>query len=82
MILRKRGAKAHPGSGSGSIAFDGSTADDLIEVKDARKSFTLQSTYIERFWRTAVHRRLRPVMVVYFSDIDMTVELTFKRGKQ
>ncbi len=82
MILRQRGAKQHPGSGSGSIAFDGSTADDLIEVKDARKSFTLKASYVERFWKTAIRRRLRPVIVVYFSDIDTTVEMTFKKGRQ
>jgi hypothetical protein len=72
---------AHPNSGAGSIAFDGSNDKDLVEVKDARKSFSLQSHYIARLWQTAVRRRLRPVMVVYFSDIDITAEITFKKGK-
>lgn len=81
MILKKRGYKGHPGSGSGSIAFDGSDENDLCEVKDARKSFVLSSAYILRFWKTAVRQKKRPIMVVYFSDADLTVEMTFKKGR-
>jgi hypothetical protein len=82
VILKKRGYRQHPGSGSGSIPFDGSDKGDLCEIKDARKSFTLSSSYIKRFWQTAMKQRKRPVMVVYFSDVDLTCEITFKKGRQ
>lgn len=81
MILRDRGMKPHPGSGSGSIAFDGSDDEVLMEIKDANKSFTLIGKYVLRFWQTATRQKKRPVMVVYFSDIDITVDMTFRKGR-
>jgi len=41
----------------------------------------MQSRYIERLWRTAIRSKLNPVMVIYFSDVDITAEVTFKRGR-
>lgn len=81
LTLKQRGARAHPGSGSGRIEFDGSTETQLIECKDANRSFTIKGAYIERLWRTAIKQRRQPIMVVYFSDIDLTVEMTIKKGR-
>lgn len=82
MILKKRGYKGHPGSGSGSIPFDGSDKNDLCEVKDANVSFTLNARYLKRFWLTAIRDGKRPVLVIYFKSIDLTLTITFEKGKQ
>lgn len=76
MILKKRGYRAHPGSGSGSIRFDGSDADDLCEVKDAAKSYTFSLKYIDTFYKTAVRQGKRPVFVLKIGPyiINMIIE--------
>jgi len=42
----------------------------------------MQSRYIERLWRTAIRSRLTPVMVIYFSDVDITAEVRFTKGRR
>lgn len=76
MILRKAGYRAHPGSGSGSIAFDGSDEHTLAEVKDAAKSFTVSLTYIDRLYKTAVRQGKSPLLILQIGPylINMNIE--------
>lgn len=75
-ILKARGYRPHPGSGSGSIPFDGSDENDLVEVKDAAKSFTFNLNYIDRFYKTAVRQGKRPVFILQIGPylINMNIE--------
>jgi len=41
----------------------------------------MSSKYLLRFWKTAIAQKKRPIMVIYFSDVDLTAEVTFKKGK-
>ncbi len=75
-ILKKLGARAHPGSGSGKIQFDGSTPDELIEVKTAERSHTLSAKYIERLYTTAVRQGKLPKMIVEFPKFTLTIIIT------
>jgi hypothetical protein len=65
-ILQHYGAKAHPNSGAGSIPFDGSTGEAVIEVKDAAKTFRLDLTYLKRLRREAARSGKQGVLVVKF----------------
>lgn len=42
-VLRDRGARQHPMSGAGRIKEDGSDEDNLYEVKNANRTFNLDS---------------------------------------
>ncbi len=76
MILRNRGYRAHPGSGSGSIAFDGSDEHTIAEVKEASKSFTVSLNYIDRLFKTAVRQGKRPILILKIGPyiINMDIE--------
>lgn len=75
MILRKNGYRPHPGSGSGSIAFDGSDENTLAEVKDAAKSFTVSLKYIDRLYKTAVRQGKRPVLILQIGPYNITMQI-------
>jgi hypothetical protein len=76
VILKKNGYRAHPGSGSGRISFDGSDDEDLCEVKEAAKSFVFSLKYVDRFYKTAVRQGKRPVIILRLGpyNINMVVE--------
>lgn len=76
MILKREGYRAHPGSGSGSIAFDGSDEHTLAEIKDAAKSFTVSLKYVDRLYKTAVRQGKRPVLILQIGpyNINMSIE--------
>lgn len=75
-ILKRLGAKAHPGSGSGKISFDGSTSEEIIEVKTAEKVFSLQAAYIKRLFNTAVRQGKQPKLVLQFPEYEITMVIT------
>lgn len=63
------GLRAHPNSGAGNIKYDASDEDNLVEVKDANKSFTLNAAYLEDLFRTAARQSKTAVIIVKFPDI-------------
>lgn len=75
-VLRERGARAHPGSGSGKIQFDGSTDDEVIEVKEAAKSFTLSLLYLRRLFDNATRQGKGARMVVRFPGYEADITIT------
>lgn len=79
-ILRKRGALAHPNSGAGNIKDDGHDDERLYEIKDARKSHTLKGADLEALRRRAARQGLEGTYIVYFSDLDLTLEGKLYKG--
>lgn len=77
--LDRRGARAHPGSGSGGIRFDGSTEEDVVEIKAARKSFVMNGAYMDRLYTEAVRQGKDAVMVVVFGEAKLAVECRMRR---
>ena len=69
----------HPGSGSGKIAFDGSTEDELIECKTAERVHTLSAAYIARLFKTAIRQGKTPRMIVEFPDYTLNITITKRR---
>lgn len=65
----KIGLRAHPNSGAGSIKYDASDDETLVEVKDANKSYTLNAAYLEDLFKTAARQNKTAVMVVKFPNI-------------
>lgn len=80
-IVPKRGGKVHPNSGAGKIKDDGSSADELFEVKDANKTHTLNALELKKLWQRAVRQGKEAHYIIYFRSIDMTCTLTMRRGK-
>lgn len=75
--LKREGVRAHPNSGAGSIKFDGSDDDTVMEVKDAERSFTLNRSYLMSLFKYAARQGKDAVLVVEFPD--MTVEARIRR---
>lgn len=78
-VLREMGARAHPGSGSGSIRFDGSTVDDLIEIKHAKKTINLALAYLEILLQTAIRQQKTARLIIKFPGLRL--ECTLHREK-
>lgn len=74
--LKRRGAKGHPNSGAGSIKYDGSTQEEVIEVKDAVKSFTLNRDYLMSLFKHAARQSKQAVLVVEFPDLTVEARIT------
>jgi hypothetical protein len=70
-ILREQGVRAHPGSGSGSIRFDGSTDTDLVEIKEAKKSLHLTLSYLQVLSRTAIRQSKDVLLIIKMPGIRM-----------
>lgn len=79
-IVKDKGGRVHPRSGAGSIKHDGSTEDQLIEVKDAARSHTLSGQYLSDLFTTAVRQGKEPLYIVTFKDADLVVECTIRKG--
>ena len=75
--LKREGARAHPNSGAGSIKYDGSREDAVIEVKDAERSHTLSRTYLMSLFKTAARQGKDAVLIIEFPDL--TVEAHIRR---
>lgn len=65
---KKMDGRLHPMSGAGSIKFDFSTEDAVIEHKDATKSFTLNATLVRDLFRNATRQGKQPVIIIQFPD--------------
>ena len=71
----------HPRSGAGRIKADASTDHEVIEVKDANKSYTLHGRDLLTVFRVATRSGKSPRFVVYFQDADMTADITISKGR-
>lgn len=69
----KMGLRAHPNSGAGPIKWDASDADNLVEIKDANKSYTISADYIDSLYRDAVRQGKTPVLIIKFAN-DIVIE--------
>jgi len=67
-ILKKRGIKNHPNSGAGSIKYDGSDNETIVEVKDANKSYTLKGKELGDLYRHAAKEGKDGVFIIRFTD--------------
>lgn len=67
-IIKQMGGRVHPRSGAGSIKHDGSTKEQLIEVKDANKTHSVLANYLYELFVIAVRQGKEPRYVVKFSN--------------
>jgi hypothetical protein len=65
---KKIGAKLHPNSGAGRIKHDASTAQELIEYKDANLTHQVKGSDLEELWQRAVAQGKDGKYVIYFSN--------------
>lgn len=70
--------KAHPNSGAGTIKYDGSNDDVVMEVKDASKSFTLSRSYLLSLFKNAARQGKEAILVVEFPDLTVRATITRK----
>lgn len=79
--IKRMGLRAHPGSGSGKIRFDGSDDEHLMEHKVAGSSFTLSGSYVAKLLTEAIRQGKRAGLVVYFDKLNITCTITMRKGK-
>ena len=65
----KMGLRGHPNSGAGRIKYDASDDETLVEVKDAKKSYTMNAAYLEDLFKTAARQSKTAVLVVKFPNV-------------
>jgi hypothetical protein len=80
-IVKKKGGRVHPRSGAGKIKDDGSNDEEVMEVKDAKRSHTLKVSELNALFKRAAQQGKEARYLVYFSDDDITAEITLRRGK-
>jgi hypothetical protein len=80
-ILRILGARRHAMSGAGSIKYDGSDEDTVYEIKDANKVFPLDGKYLRDGFHHAARQSKDFVLVVYFTDSEVTAYIKVRKGR-
>jgi len=65
-------------SGAGRIKHDASDADDLVEVKDANRSYTVKASDVRALHHQASIQGKRPVLLVVFTN-GYEMEATIRR---
>ena len=65
-ILKEIGAKIHPNSGAGRTKEDGHSEEELIEVKDALKSFTLNAKDLNMTRKRAAQQGKQGMWLIKF----------------
>jgi hypothetical protein len=58
-----------------------STDYDLIEVKDAKRTYTLKGMELEDLFVRSTRQNKSAVFIVYFRDADVTATITVARGE-
>jgi hypothetical protein len=81
-IAKKRGARVHPRSGAGNIKWDASDEETIYEMKDAMKSHTLSGALLEKLFLDATRQGKEAVYTVYFTEFDLSCDITMHRGKE
>jgi len=80
-IVKKRGGRVHPRSGAGSIKDDGSSDFEVMEIKDANKSYTLNGKELEGLYRRATRQNKDASFIIYFTGADLTATINITKGK-
>lgn len=80
-IVKKHGGRVHPRSGAGRIKDDGSSADFLFEIKECLHSHTLNGRPLLDIFRRAVQQGKEARYIIYFKHVDLTADITLRRGK-
>lgn len=80
-ILKAEGARAHSNSGAGVKKGDGSTDEEVIEVKLAGKSHTVTGKYLKELHRNAAKQGKVARLIIYIEDCDITLDGTVHLGK-
>lgn len=78
-IAKQKGARVHPRSGAGSIKWDASTEDELIEVKDSKKSHTLNGALLNKLLIDATRQGKEAVYIVKFRTFNLVAEIRLRR---
>lgn len=66
--IKKVGGRVTPRSGAGSIKADGRTDDNVIEMKDARKSYTLKASELDMLRRYAIREGKDGQFIIQFNE--------------
>lgn len=82
VIARERGLRQHPNSGAGRIKDDASDEECVYEIKDARKSYTLNGVEMKTTHVRAIRQGKRAVWVVVFDDLGIEVEMKVNQRKK
>lgn len=80
-ILKLLAARRHPMSGAGSIKYDGSDADTVYEIKDAKIGYVLRGDYIREAFERCARQSKDFVLVVYFADSEVTAYIKVRKGR-
>ncbi len=67
-IAKERGLRLHPMSGAGRIKQDASDREQLVEVKDANRSYTVKASDVKSLHHEASIQGKEPVLVVVFTN--------------
>jgi hypothetical protein len=85
-LLARRGARAHPRSGAGTIKRDGSTRTrsedepgELFEIKTARSQHTMKAADLAKLHQQAARQGQVAGYVVHFPEHGISVECRVKR---
>jgi hypothetical protein len=80
-MAKSRGARVHPGSGSGRIKDDASNDTHRYEFKSVRQTHVLQGDMLLGLFKRAIRQDQEPEYVVYFKDADITATINLQRGQ-
>lgn len=78
-LLQRRGAREHPNSGAGRIKRDGSTEDELFEMKTASRQHTLKGDDLAKLHQQAARQGKTAGYIVHFPNQGITAEIRVKR---
>ena len=68
-LLENLGAIPHANSGAMAKKHDGSTPENLFEIKTTRAaSFSIKKEYFGQLKKRAIQRNLQPALVIAFDD--------------
>lgn len=73
-VAKRRGARLHPRSGAGSIKWDASNEETLYEMKDVKKTHTLNGEYLRKLKLDAIKQGKDASYVIQFQDAQIEVE--------
>lgn len=78
-IVKERGGRVHPRSGAGSIKWDGSSDEEVMEIKDANITHTLNGQMLDDLFRKAMKLGKSPVYIVQFKKHKIKAVITLER---
>lgn len=77
---KKYGLRLHPNSGAGHIKWDASDDERLVEMKDAKKTITVNGEYLDKLFRDAVRQGKDAIFIINFVDANVVLEAQIRRA--